>query len=259
MSASVPQTAESSTACLLEEAECRRLLAASQTGDAVARETLVRCNLRLVHAMIRRFVPGGRDPEDLFQIGCIGLLKAIDRFDLNYDVRFSTFAVPLILGEIKRFLRDDGPIKLSRGIKETARKVGRAMEDYRQKHGREPVLGELAAELGLPREEIVEALEASRPPASLQEKIFADDGDPVYLHERIKSEDNDLLRWIDAVSLRQVLLRLEERQRSILLQRFFQGRTQSEVAARLGVSQVQISRLEKQALQELRQLLADTV
>lgn len=259
MSTNVPQVTGESAAYRLEEAECRRLLAAAHAGDYTARETLTRCNLRLVQAMVWRFVHSGYDPEDLFQIGCIGLLKAIDRFDLNYEVKFSTFAVPLILGEIKRFLRDDGPVKLSRSIKETAGRVCRAMEDYRRKYSREPVLGDLAAELGLSREEIVAALEASRPPVSLHEKIFADDGDPVYLHERIKSEDKALLQWIDTVSLRQVLNRLEERKRSVLILRFFQDKTQSEAAARLGVSQVQISRLEKQALAELRQMLADTL
>lgn len=259
MSASVPRVAGENGAYLLEEGECRRLLAAAQAGDAAARETLTECNLRLVHAMVRRFIHSGCDPEDLFQIGCIGLLKAIDRFDLSYDVKFSTFAVPLILGEIKRFLRDDGPVKLSRSIKEMAYRVSRAMEDYRREYGREPVLGDLAAKLGLTREEIVAALEACRPPLSLQEKIFEDDGDPVYLHERVKSEDKVLGQWIDTVSLRQVLSRLDARQRNILIQRFFQSKTQAEVAAAVGVSQVQISRLERQALAQLRQMLADTV
>jgi RNA polymerase sporulation-specific sigma factor len=240
---------------LLKDEEMRELIKKAQEGDRYARDRLVNCNLKLVFNLVKRFQNRGYELEDLFQIGCIGLIKAIDKFDLNYDVRFSTYAVPMIVGEIRRFLRDDNPVKISRSLKETAFKVQLAREKLISKIGREPTVGELAEEMGISREEVVAAMEAAQAPTSIYETLHQDDGDPIYLLDQLKDESVADTPWLDRLAVKELLQLLPERDRKILIWRFFEDRTQADIAARLGLSQVQISRLERQALKKIRDLL----
>lgn len=232
----------------------RDLIARAQRGDREARNRLVEANLKLVRSITGRFAASGRDPEDLFQLGCIGLLKAVDRFDLQYDVRFSTYAVPVILGEIRRHLRDDGPLRVSRSLKALAQQVYRVQDDLAKEFGREPTMAELAACLGVPVEEIVAALEGSRPPASIQGPIHEGDGDPIFLGDQLTEGDVEPA-WVDRVALREGIKRLPEREREVLLLRYFRDKTQVEVARLLGISQVQVSRIERRALAQVRRYL----
>lgn len=240
---------------LLKDEEMRELLHRAQKGDVYARERLVNCNLKLVFNLVKRFQNRGYELEDLFQIGCIGLMKAIDKFDLSYDVRFSTYAVPMIVGEIRRFLRDDSPVKVSRSVKETAYKIQQARERLTGKLSREPSIGEIAAEIGLSREEVVTALEAAQAPTSIYETLHQDDGDPIYLLDQLKGEDNVDIPWLDRIAVKELLSSLPERDRKILMWRFFEDKTQADIARRLGLSQVQVSRLERQALKKLKDLI----
>lgn len=240
---------------LLKDAEMKELLSRAQAGDERARERLVNCNLKLVFNLVKRFQNRGHELEDLFQIGCIGLMKAIDKFDMGYNVRFSTYAVPMIVGEIRRFLRDDNPIKVSRSIKETAYKVQQTRDLLVAKLGREPTVNEIAVELNIPREEVVTALEASQSPASIYETLHQDDGDPIYLLDQLSEDDGETTPWLDNIAVKEVLKRLPDRDRLILLWRFFGDKTQGEIADRLGLSQVQVSRLERQALQKLKDMM----
>ncbi len=239
---------------LLKDPEIKELLKKAKAGDGLARDKLVNCNLKLVFNLVKRFHNRGYELEDLFQIGCIGLMKAIDKFDLNYDVRFSTYAVPMIVGEIRRFLRDDNPVKVSRSVKELAYKIQQVREILTARLGREPSVGEIAAELSLNREEVVNALEAAQAPTSIYETLHQDDGDPIYLLDQLKGEEGDL-PWLERISVNELLQKLPERDRLIIAWRFFEDRTQSDIAARLGLSQVQVSRLERQALLKLKALL----
>jgi RNA polymerase sporulation-specific sigma factor len=238
----------------LDDIEVKRLIALSQAGDITARNTLVSCNMRLVWSVVQRFINRGYEPEDLFQIGCIGLLKSIDKFDLTYDVKFSTYAVPMIIGEIQRFLRDDGTIKVSRSLKELANKVRKTKDDLSRKFGRNPTIGEISLEIGASPEEIVFAQEANKPPTSIHETVFENDGDPITLMDQIADETQD--RWFDKIALDEAIRSLSERERLIVFLRFYRDQTQSEVAARLGISQVQVSRLEKKILQTIRNQIA---
>ncbi|PRR69851.1 RNA polymerase sporulation sigma factor SigF [Neomoorella humiferrea] len=240
---------------LLSEAETEELLRRAKAGDKEARERLINCNLKLVFSLVQRFENRNYDLEDLFQIGTIGLIKAIDKFDLNYQVRFSTYAVPMILGEIRRFLRDDSAVKVSRSLKETAFKVNRAREEMAKKLGREPSISEIAENLDLSREEIVAAMEAVQMPGSIHDTIYQDDGDPIYVLDQLAAEERDEPAWLDKIALKEVLKKLPEKHRRVLVMRFFQDKTQAEVAARMGLSQVQISRIERQALQKIREML----
>lgn len=240
---------------LLSEAETEELLRRAKAGDKEARERLINCNLKLVFSLVQRFENRNYDLEDLFQIGTIGLIKAIDKFDLNYQVRFSTYAVPMILGEIRRFLRDDSAVKVSRSLKETAFKVNRAREEMAKKLGREPSINEIAESLDLSREEIVAALEAVQLPGSIHDTIYQDDGDPIYVLDQLAAEEGDEPAWLDKIALKEVLKKLPEKHRRVLVMRFFQDKTQAEVAARMGLSQVQISRIERQALKKIREML----
>lgn len=233
--------------------EVRDLLARSQAGDAEAREKLVLGNQRLVWAVVQRFLGRGYEPEDLFQIGCIGLMKAIDKFDLSYDVKFSTYAVPMIIGEIQRFLRDDNTVKVSRSLKETAKQIRRVREELVKKLGRQPHVREIAEQLGMDPAEVVFAQDAVRAPASIHETVYENDGDPIYLVDQIA--DDDPSEWFDKLALHEVLGRLPERERLIVYLRFFKDKTQAEVAQVLGISQVQVSRLEKRILQNIRKQL----
>lgn len=240
---------------LLSEEETLELLRRAKEGDQEARERLINCNLKLVFNIVQRFENRGYELEDLFQIGTIGLIKAIDKFDLSYQVKFSTYAVPMILGEIKRFLRDDSSVKVSRSLKEMAFKVNRAREELAKKLGREPGINEIAQALDLSREEIVAALEAIQSPGSIHETVYQDDGDPIYVLDQLQDENEQEPAWLDKIALKEVLLKLPEKHRKVIVMRFFQDKTQTEVAEKLGLSQVQISRIERQALARLRELL----
>jgi RNA polymerase sporulation-specific sigma factor len=238
----------------LDDAEVKRLIALSQSGDADARDKLVQANIRLVWSVVQRFLNRGYEPEDLFQIGCIGLLKSVDKFDLSYDVKFSTYAVPMIIGEIQRFLRDDGTVKVSRSLKELANKVRKTKDELSKGLGRQPTVGEIADRLGISPEEVVFAQEASKPPASIHETVFENDGDPITLMDQIADESGE--RWFDRLALSEAIETLSEREKLIVYLRYFRDQTQSEVASRLGISQVQVSRLEKKILQTIKDQIA---
>ncbi|CDN44543.1 RNA polymerase sigma-F factor [Paenibacillus sp. P22] len=238
----------------LDDSEVKRLIALSQSGDSLARDTLARCNIRLVWSVVQRFINRGYEPEDLFQIGCIGLLKSVDKFDLSYDVKFSTYAVPMIIGEIQRFLRDDGTLKVSRSLKETANKVRKAKDELSKTLGRLPTISEVAEFLGITPEDVVFAQEANKPPTSIHETVFENDGDPITLMDQIADESGE--RWFDRLALNEAIGGLTERERLIVYLRYYRDQTQSEVAGRLGISQVQVSRLEKKILQSIKDQIA---
>ncbi|CAM4227073.1 MULTISPECIES: RNA polymerase sporulation sigma factor SigF [Paenibacillus] len=238
----------------LDDAEVKRLIALSQTGETSARDTLVNCNIRLVWSVVQRFMNRGYEPEDLFQIGCIGLLKSVDKFDLSYDVKFSTYAVPMIIGEIQRFLRDDGTLKVSRSLKELANKVRKTKDELSKVLGRQPTIGEVAEHLGISPEDVVFAQEANKPPASIHETVFENDGDPITLMDQIADDSQE--KWFDKLTLSEAIETLSERERLIVYLRYYRDQTQSEVASRLGISQVQVSRLEKKILQTIREQIA---
>lgn len=234
----------------LTNVQVKELIAKSQEGDTNARELLVNSNIRLVWSVVQRFINRGYEADDLFQIGCIGLLKAVDKFDLNYDVKFSTYAVPMIIGEIQRFLRDDGTVKVSRSLKETANKVRRAKDELYKQFGRSPTVAEVADAIGITPEEVVFAQEASRAPSSIHETVFENDGDPITLIDQIA--DDSLGKWFDKIALREAISKLSDREKLIVYLRYYKDQTQSEVAERLSISQVQVSRLEKRILQTIR-------
>jgi RNA polymerase sporulation-specific sigma factor len=238
----------------LDDAEVKRLIALSQSGDTVARDTLINCNIRLVWSVVQRFMNRGYEPEDLFQIGCIGLLKSVDKFDLSYDVKFSTYAVPMIIGEIQRFLRDDGTLKVSRSLKELANKVRKTKDELSKGLGRLPTVKEIAEALNITPEDVVFAQEANKPPASIHETVFENDGDPITLMDQISDDSQE--KWFDKLALNEAIESLSERERLIVYLRYFRDQTQSEVADRLGISQVQVSRLEKKILQMIKDQIA---
>lgn len=240
----------------LSEEEAAELLQRAQAGDREAREKLINCNLRLVFNLVQRFRHRGYEEEDLFQIGTIGLIKAIDKFDASHQVKFSTYAVPMIIGEMRRFLRDDYPVKISRSVKELAFKIPRIKEELSKAKGREPTIGEIAEALGLPREEIVGAVEALQLPTSIHETLYQDDGDPIFVLDQLRGEQGSEPVWIDNLALKEVLSKISERERKVLFMRFFEDRTQAEVAQIMGLSQVQISRIERQALTRIREFLS---
>ena len=240
---------------LLPDGETKELIKRAQKGDEEAREKLVNCNLKLVFNLVQRFSNRGYELEDIFQIGTIGLVKAVDKFDLSYDVKFSTYAVPMIVGEIRRFLRDDNSIKVSRSLKETAYKVQKAKESLVGQLGREPTIGEIAIELNLAREEIVTAMEAAQSPTSIYETLYQDDGDPIYLMDQLGTDAEEELNWFENIALKEVLSKLPHRERKIIVMRFFEDKTQAEIAKVLGLSQVQVSRLERQTLKIIKEIL----
>lgn len=233
-----------------------QLIINSQEGQLDAREILVKENVGLVWSIVRRFSNRGYELDDLFQIGCIGLLKAIDKFDLSYQVQFSTYAVPMIIGEIKRHIRDDGMIKVSRSLKEMSNKAKITREVLGKKIGREPTIEEIAEELGSTSEEIVLALEASSEVESLHKTIHQGDGNPIYLLDKIKSHEDDSEKMVDIIALREILDELSAKEKEIIMLRYFQGKTQTEIANRIGISQVQVSRLEKKILSQMKKKLS---
>lgn len=234
---------------LLTDSQIKEHLLKSQQGDKASRDLLVEKNVRLVWSVVQRFMNRGYDPEDLFQIGCIGLIKSIDKFDLSYDVRFSTYAVPMIIGEIQRFLRDDGSVKVSRSLKEAGNKIRKKKDELTKKYGRSPTINEIADNLGLSREEIVHAEEAAKTPQSIHETVFENDGDPITLLDQLADDQKS---WFEKLTLEEAIRGLNKRERLILYLRYYKDQTQSEVAKRLEISQVQVSRLEKKILQEMK-------
>lgn len=240
---------------VLSVEETSRLLELAQSGDQEAREKLVKHNLRLVRSIVARFSGRGVEFDDLFQIGSLGLIKAIDRFNLEQGVRFSTYAAPLIMGEVKQYLRDNGPVKISRNLKDTSNKLRFARESLLNQNGREPTISELEAATNLSREEIAVALEASKPVSSLQEVVHDEEGTAITLSEQVGEEVEN--QWMERLSLDEALTNLEPKLRMVIESRFFGEKTQAEIGSLIGVSQVQISRLEKEALKNLRALLRE--
>ncbi len=236
---------------LLTQERMRELIALSQAGDKFARQQMIEGNTRLVWSIVQRFASRGADLEDLFQIGCIGLMKSVDKFDLSYEVKFSTYAVPMIIGEIQRFLRDDGMVKISRSIRELNFKIRHATDDFLKVHERQPTILELATILEVSREEIVMATDALRDPASLQEQLYENDsGDALTLMDQMRDERSE--KSFDHIPLRELVEKLEKREQMIIYLRYYLDCTQSDIAERLGISQVQVSRLEKKILSQLK-------
>jgi RNA polymerase sporulation-specific sigma factor len=236
---------------VLKNEEMRKLFKEMQNGDITAREKLVNGNLRLVLSVIQRFNNRGEFVDDLFQVGCIGLMKSIDNFDLGQNVKFSTYAVPMIIGEIRRYLRDNNPIRVSRSLRDIAYKALQVKEKLMSKTLREPTAQEIAKELGIPHEEIVFALDAIQDPVSLFEPIYNDGGDPIYVLDQLSDEINKDSQWIDEIALKDAMRLINDREKMILRKRFFQGKTQMEVAEEIGISQAQVSRLEKAAIKQM--------
>ncbi|MDI6710586.1 MAG: RNA polymerase sporulation sigma factor SigG [Thermoanaerobacterales bacterium] len=237
---------------VLTSAQMRELFVAMHNGDPSARTKLVNGNLRLVLSVIQRFTNRGEFVDDLFQVGCIGLIKAIDNFDLSQNVKFSTYAVPMIIGEIRRYLRDNNPIRVSRSLRDVAYKALQVRDSLANRFSREPSVTEIAQELKIPREEIVFALDAIQEPVSLFEPIYHDGGDPIFVMDQISDEKNHDSTWLEGIAIRDALDKLSDRERLILTLRFFEGKTQMEVAEEIGISQAQVSRLEKAALNHMR-------
>ncbi|TCP31728.1 RNA polymerase sigma (RpoX/SigF) subunit [Scopulibacillus darangshiensis] len=235
---------------LLDDEEVKSLIQRSQDGDKEARDLIVQRNMRLVWSVVQRFLNRGYESDDLFQIGCIGLLKSVDKFDLSYDVKFSTYAVPMIIGEIQRFIRDDGAVKVSRSLKETGNKVRKKRDELSKKLGRNPTVNEIASALEISPEDVVMSQEAIRSPSSIHETVYENDGDPITLLDQISDKEEG--QWFDKIAVREAVQHLQERERLIVYLRYFKDQTQSEVAKRLGISQVQVSRLEKKILEDIK-------
>jgi RNA polymerase sporulation-specific sigma factor len=242
---------DTATLPVLTNVEMRKLFVELQSGETSAREKLVNGNLRLVLSVIQRFNNRGEYVDDLFQVGCIGLMKSIDNFDLSQNVKFSTYAVPMIIGEIRRYLRDNNPIRVSRSLRDIAYKALQVKEKLISKNSREPRPAEIAEVLDVPVEDIVFALDAIQDPVSLFEPIYNDGGDPIFVMDQISDERNKDIQWIEEIALREAMTRLNDREKNILSMRFFQGKTQMEVAEEIGISQAQVSRLEKAAIKEM--------
>ncbi|AUJ26765.1 MULTISPECIES: RNA polymerase sporulation sigma factor SigG [Virgibacillus] len=237
---------------VLKNEEMRKLFKKMQEeDDLAAREELVNGNLRLVLSVIQRFNNRGEYVDDLFQVGCIGLMKSIDNFDLSHNVRFSTYAVPMIIGEIRRYLRDNNPIRVSRSLRDIAYKALQVRENLISKTSKEPTPMEIAEELGIPHGEVVFALDAIQDPVSLFEPIYNDGGDPIYVMDQISDDKEKDSTWLDKLSLKEGMHQLNDREKMILNKRFFQGKTQMEVADEIGISQAQVSRLEKAAIKQM--------
>ena len=242
----------------LTPAQMDTLLIQAQKGDDSARQQLVEGNLRLVLSVIQRFEKRGESPDDLFQVGCIGLMKAIDNFDVSQNVRFSTYAVPMIIGEIRRYLRDNNAIRVSRSMRDTAYKALQARDRLQISLNREPTMAEIAAEMQIPCEDVIFALEAIQDPVSLFEPVYNDGGDALYIMDQVRDEQAKDDNWVEDIAIRDAMSRLNEREKRIMQLRFFEGRTQMEVAGEIGISQAQVSRLEKQALLHMKRSMQVT-
>lgn len=240
---------------LLSNAEKEALFARIQEGDRDARELYIKGNLRLVLSVIKRFGSSNENADDLFQIGCIGLIKAIDNFDATLNVKFSTYAVPMIIGEIRRYLRDNNSIRVSRSLRDTAYKAIYAKESYMKKNLKEPTINEIAEEIGISKEDIVLAMDAIQTPVSLYDPVYTEGGDTLYVMDQISDRKNREENWLESISLKEAIQRLGERERMIIEMRFYEGKTQTEVANEIHISQAQVSRLEKNALKTMRAYL----
>lgn len=241
---------------ILTKEEKAELFVRMKDGDNEARETFIQGNLRLVLSVIKRFQNSNENADDLFQIGCIGLIKAIDNFDPTLGLQLSTYGVPMIIGEIRRYLRDNNSIRVSRSLRDTAYKAIYAKERYMKQYLKEPTMQEIAAEVGIAKEDIVVALDAIQSPMSLQEPVYSDGGDVLYVMDQISDKKNREEKWIEDLSLETAMKRLNEREHYIISLRFFEGKTQMEVSQLIGISQAQVSRLEKNALRTMKAYLS---
>ncbi len=242
---------------LLNNTEKDELFKRIQEGDQTARELYIKGNLRLVLSIIQRFSNSNEDIDDLFQIGCIGLMKAIDNFDVTQNVKFSTYAVPMIIGEIRRYLRDNNSIRVSRSLRDTAYKAVYARENLTKRNDKEPTVTEIAAEIGMTREEVVYALDAIQSPVSLYEPVYTEGGDSLYIMDQVSDKKNKEENWIERISLKEAMDKLSDREKGIIELRYFEGKTQMEVAEEIHISQAQVSRLEKNALKNMKNYLAE--
>ncbi|MDY5846716.1 MAG: RNA polymerase sporulation sigma factor SigG [Bariatricus sp.] len=240
---------------LLSDEEKEMLFARIRQGDEKAKEEYIKGNLRLVLSVIKRFGSSNENPDDLFQIGCIGLIKAINNFNPELEVKFSTYAVPMIIGEIRRYMRDNNSIRVSRSLRDTAYKAIYAKENYVKRNMKEPTVQEIADEIGISKEDVVYALDAIQSPMSLNEPVYNDSGDALYVMDQISDKKNREEKWIEELSLQAAMEHLGEREKYIIRLRFFEGKTQMEVAKEIQISQAQVSRLEKNALHLMRQYL----
>ena len=240
---------------ILNEKEKEALFVRIKAGDQEAKEEYIKGNLRLVLSVIRRFSASGENPDDLFQIGCIGLIKAVNNFNTELEVKFSTYAVPMIIGEIRRYLRDNNSIRVSRSLRDIAYKTIYTRENYMRQHLKEPTIAEIADEIGIDKEMIVYAMDAIQSPVSLFEPVYSEGGDTLYVMDQISDKKNLEENWVEDISLRDAMNRLGERERHIIDLRFYEGKTQMEVADEIGISQAQVSRLEKHALRSMRNYL----
>ncbi len=240
---------------VLSGTEMDELFQKAENGDKTARETLVEGNLRLVLSVVQRFAGRGENADDLFQIGCVGLIKAIDNFDVNQNVRFSTYGVPMIIGEIRRYLRDNSAVRVSRSTRDTAYRVLQAREKLQREQQREPTVEQIAKELDIPREEVVFAMDAVVDPVSLFEPIYSDGGDTVTVMDQVRDSKNTDEDWLEHIALKDAMARLTTRERRILSLRFSEGKTQMEVSDEIGISQAQVSRLEKNAIKAIKKQL----
>lgn len=240
---------------LLTEKEKEELFVRIKKGDKEAREKYIKGNLRLVLSIVQRFSNSNENMDDLFQIGCIGLMKAIDNFNTELNVKFSTYAVPMIIGELRRYLRDYNSIRVSRSLRDTAYKAIYARENLTKRNHKEPTIGEIASEIGIPSEDIVIAMDAIQSPVSLYEPVYSEGGDTLYVMDQISDKNNKEENWIQDISISEALKRLPEREKNIINLRFFKGCTQMEVADEIGISQAQVSRLEKNALRTMKNYL----
>ena len=240
---------------VLPSAETAELLKRSKEGDREAREKLISGNLRLVLSIIQRFSNRGEAIDDLFQVGCIGLIKSIDNFDISQNVKFSTYAVPMIIGEIRRYLRDNSAIRVSRSVRDTAYRVLQAKEKLLAERQREPSIEEIAKAMDIPVEDVALALDAILDPVSLHEPVYSEGGDAILVMDQVKDPKNNDENWLERISLKEALVRLTDKERNILSKRFFDGKTQMEVAGEIGISQAQVSRLEKNAIGQIKKYL----
>ncbi|MBR3740303.1 MAG: RNA polymerase sporulation sigma factor SigG [Clostridia bacterium] len=247
---------DTATLPVLTNERMRELFPLVHGGDRQAREEFIRGNLRLVLSVVQRFSSRNENADDLFQVGCIGLIKALDHFDVSQNVRFSTYAVPMIIGEIRRYLRDNNPIRVSRSLRDTAYKALQARDRLVVSLNREPTVEEMAKELGVPREDVVFALEAIQDPVSLFEPVYNDGGDAIYIMDQVKDDKHADESWLEHIAIKEAMRKLNDREKKILRLRFFEGRTQMEVAGEIGISQAQVSRLEKNALNHMRKYVA---
>lgn len=246
---------DTSKLSVLTNERMRELLLRIRQGDTAAREEFIQGNLRLVLSVIKRFNNRGEPLDDLFQVGCIGLMKAIDNFDLSHNVKFSTYAVPMIIGEIRRHLRDNNAIRVSRSLRDIAYKALQVRNSLAADNSAEPTVADIAEKMGLPEEDVVFALDAIQDPVSLFEPIYQDGGDAIYVMDQVRDDRSDDSSWLEGLALQEAMVKLSEREKHILFLRFFRGRTQVEVADEIGISQAQVSRLEKTALRNMRKFI----